>query len=73
MRSGNLFSLRYCTQTGEDTAVCDHCDTMDSVLANLVGRKVTNVIMRKVKAELHNPINRSNQSPMIDCAIRRKE
>ena len=73
MCSGNLFSLRYCLSTGEDAAVCDHCDTMDSVLVNLVGRKVTDVIMRRVKAELHNPIDKSNQSTTIDCAIRHIE
>jgi hypothetical protein len=35
--------------------VCEHCLVMDSVLTDLVGTKVSRVIMSRVARELHNP------------------
>ncbi len=50
--------------------MCDHCNVMDSVLMNLVGRKVTDVIMKNIAAELHPPIDKLDP-PSIDCGIPR--
>jgi len=48
--------------------LCEHCDVLDSVLLNLVGRKVMGVIMKRVRAELHAPIDKLDPSS-IDCKI----
>jgi hypothetical protein len=69
MHLGNLFTLCFEFATGEDTQVCDHCDVMDSVLLNLVGRKVTDVIMRRIVVELHHPIDKLDDTPRIDCGM----
>ncbi len=48
--------------------MCDHCDVMDSILMSLVGRKVTDAIMKRVVAELHSPTDKL-ESPSIDCGV----
>ena len=68
MCPGNLFTLCSSSPVGEDTVVCEHCDVLDSILMNLVGRKVTDVIMKRVMAELHNPVDKLEASS-IDCTI----
>lgn len=35
------------------SVVCDHCSAMEKVLTNLVGPKVSRVIMKRVENELH--------------------
>jgi hypothetical protein len=42
--------------------MCEHCDAVDAVLANVLGRKPTDVVMKRVRAKLHgaqleNPVN----------------
>jgi hypothetical protein len=52
--------------------VCEHCTVLDSILVSLVGRKVTDVIMKRVIAELHEPIeNLAEPSSInhINCAV----
>ena len=34
--------------------VCDHCSAMEKVLTDLVGTKVSRVIMKRVATELHS-------------------
>jgi len=59
--------------TGEGTVVCEHCTVLDSILVSLVGRKVTDVIMKRVIAELHEAKNLTEPSSInsINCAVTR--
>ena len=68
MASGNLFTLCSSSHVEEDTVVCEHCNVLDSILMNLVGRKVTDVIMKRVTVELHHPADNLKASS-IDCTI----
>ena len=54
----------------EETAVCEHCTVLDSILVSLVGRKVTDIIMKRVVAELHNTAGLTEPSSInsINCA-----
>ena len=51
--------------------MCEHCTVLDSILVSLVGRKVTDVIMKRVIAELHNSVNLPESSSInsINCAV----
>jgi hypothetical protein len=41
--------------------VCDHCDALESVLTDIVGDKVTRVLMKRVANELHGQVGSSFQ------------
>ena len=53
--------------------VCEHCTVLDAILVSLVGRKVTDVIMKRVIAELHNSTDLQEPSSInsINCAVTR--
>jgi len=51
--------------------MCDHCDAVYAVLLNLVGQKVSDVIMKRVSAALHDPSSdKIDRSHSLDCALR---
>jgi hypothetical protein len=41
------------------TIVCDHCQAMENVLTDLLGNKVSRVIMSRVADELHGELRTS--------------
>jgi hypothetical protein len=45
--------------------MCEHCKTLDSVLAELLGRKPTDLIMKLVKTQVHGPLCENE----LDCAV----
>ena len=52
LHRGNLFvAVTYAIAI----PMCEHCDAVDSVLANVLGRKPTDVVMKRVRAKLHGP------------------
>lgn len=50
-----LYLRRSSIFIGEREIVCDHCSALEKVLTDLVGLKVTHVIMRRVTVEVHGP------------------
>lgn len=42
--------------------MCEHCTVLDSILVSLVGRKVADVIMKRVIAELHKSVETTTKS-----------
>ena len=49
------------------SVVCNHCSAMEKVLIDLVGAKVSHVIMKRVAIELHGqPITPSSAYLLLD-------
>jgi len=46
--------------------MCEHCDAVGVVLAGLIGRGPTDLIMKRVIAKLHG----SQMENVSDCAVK---
>jgi len=46
-------------------AVCNYCDTMGNVLTSLLGRRVSDLIMTRVKAKIHGLSEAQRGNPSI--------
>jgi hypothetical protein len=46
--------------------MCEHCDAVDGVLAGLLGRKPTDIIMKRVMAKVHG----SQMENVLDCTVK---
>jgi len=47
--------------------MCDHCDEVDALLADILGRKATDIVMKRIKAKLHDPKSESE----LHCTVTR--
>ena len=73
MASSQVTYLGFVTSSQHERGqvLCDHCDAVNTVLVNLMGPKVTDVIMKRVKAALHDPpTDNFDRTHSLDCAIR---